>query len=60
MCPIEKVMTYIRPKKIKGQTYYYIVEGKKDIDGKVKQKVIRYLGNPQHILEVFSFWDKNH
>jgi len=53
-------MTYVRPKKIKGQTYYYVVEGKKDIDGKVKQKVIRYLGNPQHILEVFSFWDKNH
>ncbi len=52
-------MTYIRSKKIKGQTYYYVVEGKKDIDCKVKQKVIRYLGNTQHVLEVFSFWDKN-
>jgi len=34
-------MTYIRSKKIKGQTYYYVVEGKKDIDCKVKQKVIK-------------------
>lgn len=59
MCLPIKAMAYIRNKKIKGKTYFYLVEGKKDKNGKVKQKVIRYLGNPQHILEVFSFWNKN-
>ena len=53
------MMVYIRSKKIKGNTYYYIVEGKKDETGKVKQKVIRYLGTTQHILDIFSLWDKN-
>ena len=39
--PIKLMMVYIRSKKIKGRTYYYIVEGKVDKRGKVKQKVIR-------------------
>lgn len=34
---------YIRRKVIKGHTYYYLVEGRRH-GGKVKQKVIRYLG----------------
>ena len=50
------VMTYIRSKKFKGKTYYYVVEGKLDKNGKVKQKVIMYLGNVKHILEVFKFY----
>ncbi|GBE19718.1 hypothetical protein BMS3Abin17_00445 [archaeon BMS3Abin17] len=49
-------MTYIRNKKIKGKTYYYVVEGKIDKMGKVKQKVILYLGNIKRILEVFAFY----
>ncbi len=49
-------MVYIRSKKVKGKTYYYIVEGKLDKKGKVKQKVILYLGNVKHILEVFNFY----
>jgi len=53
-------MVYLRPKKIKGKIYYYIVEGKTDSEGKVKQKVIKYLGNAKHILDVFKFWDKHH
>ena len=52
-------MVYIRSKKIKGRTYYYIVEGK-IINGKVKQKVLKYLGNVNNILEVFNFYDKHH
>ena len=51
-------MTYIRSKKVKGKIYYYIVEGKL-IKGKVKQKVIMYLGNAKHILEVFKFYKKH-
>lgn len=51
-------MVYIRSKKVKGHTYYYIVEGKL-VSGKVKQKVKRYLGNVDHIEKVFDFYDKN-
>jgi len=54
--PISFVMTYIRSKKVKGNIYYYVVEGKLDKRGKVKQRVIMYLGNVKHILEVFNFF----
>ncbi len=49
-------MAYIRNKKIKGSTYYYIVEGKLDKRGKVKQKVLLYLGNINNIIKVFNFY----
>jgi len=52
-------MTYIRSKKVKGKTYYYVVEGKLDKRGKVKQKVIMYLGNIKHILEIFLFYKEH-
>lgn len=51
-------MAYIRNKKIKGHTYYYIVEGKL-VRGKVKQKVKRYLGNVENIDKVFKFYEEN-
>ena len=51
------MMAYIRSKKVKGYTYYYAVEGNLDKRGKVKQKVILYLGNIKHILEVFKFYN---
>ena len=47
-------MAYIRTKKIKGQNYYYAVEGKRDEDGKVKQKVLKYLGTVENILARFK------
>ncbi len=53
-------MAFIRKKKIKGKAYYYIVEGIYDKTGKVKQKVIRYLGNIDKILEKFNFWEEKH
>ena len=53
-------MTYIRKKKIKGKSYYYIVEGQYTANGKLKQKVIRYLGNVETILKKFDFWEKHH
>jgi hypothetical protein len=34
---------YVRQKTIKGHVYYYLVEGRR-VGGKVRQKVIRYLG----------------
>jgi hypothetical protein len=47
-------MVYLRAKKIKGNNYYYIVEGKRDEEGKVKQKVIKYLGTAENILNKFN------
>ena len=42
-------MSYVRTKKRNGKTYYYLVEGKR-VDGKVKQKVLKYLGtNPEMV-----------
>lgn len=37
-------MSYIRTKKIKGIEYYYLVEGHRDKEGKVKQRVLKYFG----------------
>ena len=54
------MMVYIRSKKIKGKTYYYIVEGKLDKQGKVKQKVILYLGNIDHIIKMVKFYKEHH
>jgi len=53
-------MVYIRSKKVKGNIYYYLVEGKIDRRGKVKQKVILYLGNSNHVKEVFDFYNLRH
>jgi hypothetical protein len=53
-------MAYIRSKKVKGNTYYYAVEGKLNKKGLVKQKVILYLGNVKRIIEVFNFYKKHH
>mgnify|MGYP001611830448 CR=1 FL=1 len=52
-------MAFLRSKKIKGKTYYYIVEGITDKNGKVKQNIILYLGNIKRILDVFSFYKKH-
>ena len=56
--PNSFVMVYIRSKKVKGQTYYYVVEGKL-IKGKVKQKVLKYLGNVANILRIFDFYEQH-
>ena len=52
-------MTYIRKKKVKGYTYYYVVEGIYTKSGKLKQKVIRYLGTVENVLKKFDFWNKH-
>jgi len=58
--PINSVMAYIRSKKVKGRIYYYLVEGKLDKRGMVKQKVIMYLGSIKRILEVFAYYNSHH
>lgn len=57
------MMAYIRKKKVKGKTYYYIVEGVYEDKIKPlrpKQKVIKYLGNVENIIKKFEFWDEHH
>lgn len=56
MCLNNKVM-YIRKKKVKKYTYYYIVEGKLQ-QGKVKQKVIYYIGTIDTLLKKLKLADK--
>lgn len=41
---------YIRKKKIQGKDYFYLVEGKL-INGKVKQRVISYIGDKNKLKE---------
>lgn len=60
MCPTQNMMAYIRAKKKRRKNYYYVVEGKRDGEGKVKQKIIKYLGPVESILEKYKFWEKNH
>ena len=47
-------MSYVRVKKRKGKSgelaYYYLVEGERT-KGKVKQKVIKYLGTSPHLKD---------
>lgn len=38
-------MAFIRQKKIKGSNYYYLVEGLRNENGKVTQRVLQYLGS---------------
>jgi hypothetical protein len=54
------MMAYIRAKKKRRKNYYYVVEGSREEGGKVKQKIIRYLGTVENILEKYKFWDKHH
>jgi len=46
-------MVYIRSKKIKKRTYYYIVDNVLE-NGKRKQKVIAYLGTAENVLKKFK------
>ena len=48
------MMAYLRAKRIKGKNYYYVVEGKRDDEGKVKQEVIKYLGTVENIINKFK------
>jgi len=44
---------FLRSKKIQGHTYYYLVETIVE-KGKIKQKVVKYLGTAENILKVFE------
>lgn len=43
-------MAFIRKKKIRGKTYYYVVESYK-VKGQVKQRVLYYIGTADNLLK---------
>jgi len=45
-------MSYIRSKQFGKRVYYYRVEGYRDKDGKVRQRVLEYLGTSPHHREI--------
>ena len=44
------MMVFLRTKKIKNKNYYYIVEAFRE-NGKIKQKVLMYVGTVEKMLE---------
>ena len=43
------MMVFLRTKKIKNNNYYYIVESFRE-NGKIKQKVVMYVGTVENML----------
>ena len=43
-------MVFLRTKKIKNKHYYYIVEAFRE-NGKIKQKVVMYIGTVENMLK---------
>lgn len=50
-------MPYIRTKLVKGIAYYYLVEGVRE-GGKVRQRVLLYLGKHSTVKEALAHWRK--
>lgn len=50
MCLYGHNMAFIRSKRFGDRTYYYLVEGRREA-GKVRQKVIKYLGTSPQIRD---------
>ena len=50
-------MAYVRTKQVKGIEYHYLVEGVRE-DGKVRQRVVCYLGQHASVKAAHSFWSR--
>ncbi len=50
-------MAFVRTKTIKGAEYHYLVEGVRE-DGKVRQKVVCYLGQHASVKAAYRFWSR--
>lgn len=48
-------MSFIRTKRIKGILYYYLVENYRE-DGKVRQRVLAYLGQFDTVADAHEHW----
>ena len=44
-------MAFLRTKTIKGQKYYYLVENRR-VGKKVVQKVLKYIGKADNLLNI--------
>ena len=55
--PTNRVMVFLRTKKVKGRNYYYIVEAFRDA-GKIKQKVLLYIGTVESMLKKLRMADE--
>lgn len=51
------LVPFVRTKTIKGNTYYYLVEGVRD-GAKVRQRVLLYLGRYASVQEAHAFWKR--
>ena len=54
---MNKMMAFLRTKKIKNKNYYYIVEAFREA-GKIKQKVIMYVGTVETMLKKLNLANK--
>ena len=50
-------MAFVRTKTVKGIVYHYLVEGVRE-DGKVRQRVVCYLGQHASVKAAYSFWSR--
>lgn len=47
------LMVYITKKKVGGHEYYYLVDAKR-VDGKVKQKMLAYIGDKEALKRLYE------
>ena len=50
-------MAFVRTKTVKGIEYHYLVEGIRE-DGKVRQRVVCYLGQHASVRAAYRFWSR--
>lgn len=55
--PTYLMMVFLRTKKIKGKSYYYIVEAFRE-SGKIRQRVLLYIGTVENMLKKLRAADK--
>jgi hypothetical protein len=48
-------VSYVRSKRINGVQFFYLVEGQR-VDGKVKQRILAYLGKYDSVEAAYNFW----
>ena len=47
-------MAYVRRKRVKGHDYYYLVKSYR-LNGKVKTRMLKYLGASPHVPAPFQY-----
>lgn len=50
-------MPFVRTKLVKGIRYHYLVEAYRE-DGKVRQRVLAYLGEHETVKAALRYWQK--